>query len=71
MSSRNKKTNTIVVTIKTTIKKIAIAIGNQNGDVTHHQDQSITLVNLSVIKIRNNTTGDNKIVLIQFFIPQR
>jgi hypothetical protein len=34
---------------------IQIPIGIQSGAVTHHHDQSMTLVNLSTKKIRNNT----------------
>lgn len=35
------------------------------GSVTNHQDQSITFVNLSNVKITNKITGENK---ISFFI---
>jgi hypothetical protein len=41
--------------IKNTLNKIPNGI--QNGDVTHHQDQSILFVNFNVINIKNNIDG--------------
>ena len=34
-----------------------ITTGIQNGDVTHHQDQSILSVNFNVRNIKNNIDG--------------
>lgn len=36
----------------------------QIGDKTHHQDQSITLHNFSVIKTINNTSGNLMLLLL-------
>jgi hypothetical protein len=41
--------NNSIITINETIKKNP----THNGDVTHHQDQSITPINFKVIKIKN------------------
>jgi len=48
----------IVNAIKNTLNKIPNGI--HNGDVTHHQDQSILFVNFNVRNIKNKIAGNPK-----------
>ena len=52
--------------IKNTPNKIPAGI--QNGDVTHHQDQSILSVSFKVRNIRNNIDGNPNPLSIFFIL---
>ena len=56
----------IINAIKNTLNRILNGI--QNGDVTHHQFQSILFVNFNVRNIKNNMLGNPNTLSIFFIL---